>query len=155
MQSLAERQHSRMYREYTWQRDTAGERHHSRMYREYTWQRDTAGRSQSIQTVLLTEHIAHLQRRGPSTLSESSSISLPCVLSVHYAMVSLSSSISLPCLLSVLHVLNPRVDGSGDEPQLFLIQAIFGHSSWSSSSSSNESAVSYLADCFSTAASRE
>ena len=43
----------------------------------------------------------------------------------------------------------------GDEPQLFLIQAIFGHSSWSSSSSSNESAVSYLADCFSTAASRE
>jgi hypothetical protein len=33
-----------MYREYTWQRDTAGERDHSRMYREYTWQRDTAGR---------------------------------------------------------------------------------------------------------------
>jgi hypothetical protein len=63
--TAGERHHSRMYREYTWQRDTAGERHHSRMYREYTWQRDTAGRSQSIQTVLLTEHIAHLQRRGP------------------------------------------------------------------------------------------
>jgi hypothetical protein len=38
----------------------------------------------------------------------------------------------------------------GDEPQLFLIQATFGHSSWSSSSSSNDSAVSYLAVCFST-----
>ena len=25
-----------MYREYTWQRDTAGERHHSSMYREYS-----------------------------------------------------------------------------------------------------------------------